>query len=225
MRLLIVEDDAALARGMIKVFRHSGSAVDHVSNGEEALNIAGTEPYGAMILDLGLPDMDGLKVLQGIRSAHINLPILILTARDGVQDRIAGLDQGADDYMAKPFAIEELEARVRALVRRSQGASEPTLVLGRVTMDRATGATYLDGQVLELTRRERSVLEALAPRIGTVVSKTRLTAEVFGYDDNVAPNALEVCIARLRRKLENSGVEIFTVRGLGYLLRCPAPAN
>ena len=219
MRLLIVEDDAALARGMIKVFRDQGLAVDHVSNGAEALAIAKMEPYSAMILDLGLPDMDGLRVLRAIREARLPVPILILTGRDATTDRVNGLNQGADDYLAKPFAVMELEARVRALIRRGQGNPGPELTLGTLKLDRATGAAYLSGQLLELTRRERAVLETLAVRAGHVVPKARLTADVFSYDDLVAPNALEVYIGRLRRKLENSDIEIVTVRGLGYLLK------
>lgn len=219
MRLLIVEDDSALARGMLKAFRNDGLAVDHVSCGTDALNVVRMEPYSAMILDLGLPDIDGLQVLKQIRQAHLSVPILILTARDGTTDRVTGLNQGADDYLSKPFAVEELEARVRALIRRGQGNPDPLIALGDLTLDRTTGATYLKGEFLELTRRERSVLETLMAREGNVVSKARLTADVFGYDDAVAPNALEVYVARLRRKLENSDIEIRTVRGLGYLLR------
>ena len=219
MRLLIVEDDAALARGILKVLRHEGLAVDHVCCGQDALDILEMEPYSAVILDLGLPDMDGMKVLRQIRSAHISVPILILTARDATTDRVHGLDQGADDYLSKPFAIEELEARVRALIRRSQGNPEPTLTIGALRLERATGAVYSFDHLLDLTRRERAVLETLVVRAGSVVPKSRLTADVFGYDDSVAPNALEVHIARLRRKLETSGLEIITVRGLGYLLR------
>ena len=219
MRLLIVEDDAALARGMLKVFRDEGLAVDHVSRGEDALDVVKLEPYSAVILDLGLPDMDGLQVLKRIRQAHLSVPVLILTARDATMDRVTGLDQGADDYLSKPFAIEELEARVRALIRRGQGNPEPVITLGPLQLDRTSGAAYISGILLELTRRERAVLETLAVRVGSVVAKARLTADVFGYDDPVAPNALEVYIARLRRKLENSGIEIVTVRGLGYLLR------
>jgi len=219
MRLLIVEDDAALARGLLKVFRADGLAVDHVSSGQDALDIVGMEPYSAVILDLGLPDMDGLTVLKRTRQAHLTVPILILTARDATMDRVIGLDQGADDYLSKPFAVEELEARVRALIRRGQGNPDPVLTLGSMTLNRATGGAYLCGKLLELTRRERAVLETLAVKVGTVVPKARLTADVFGYDEPVAPNALEVYIARLRRKLENSDIEIVTIRGLGYLLR------
>ena len=219
MRLLIVEDDAALARGLLKAFRSEGVAADHVSTGQDALEVVKMEPYSAIILDLGLPDQDGLTVLKRMRSMHVTTPILILTARDGTSDRVNGLDRGADDYLPKPFAVEELEARVRALIRRNHGSPDPILTLGLLKLDRATGATYLGDELLDLTRRERSVLEALVSRVGTVVPKPRLAADVFDYDDDVAPNALEVYIGRLRRKLENSGLEIHTVRGLGYLLR------
>jgi len=219
MRLLIVEDDAALARGILKVFRNEGLAVDHVSLGQDALEVVRREPYSAVILDLGLPDMDGLSVLKQMRQAHVIVPILILTARDATSDRVQGLDQGADDYLSKPFAIQELEARVRALIRRGQGNPEPVVTSGPLRLDRTTGAAYVAGQLLELTRRERAVLEALMVKVGSVVPKARLAADVFGYDDPVGPNALEVYIARLRRKLDHRGLEIVTVRGLGYLLR------
>jgi DNA-binding response OmpR family regulator len=219
MRLLIVEDDAALARGILRVFRHDGVAVDHVSCGRDALEIIKMEPYSAVVLDLGLPDIDGLQVLKHIRQAQVDVPILILTARDTTADRVNGLDQGADDYLSKPFAIKELEARVRALVRRGQGKPDPVMSFGTLTLDRNSGAAHISGQLLELTRRERAVLDTLMVRAGNVVPKARLSAEVFGYDDSVAPNALEVHVGRLRRKLEKSGVEIATVRGLGYLLR------
>jgi two-component system response regulator TctD len=219
MRLLIVEDDAALARGITTAFREQGLAVDHVDCGEDALQIVKLEPYSAIILDLGLPDMDGLDVLRAIRHAHLATPTLILTARDGTSDRVNGLDQGADDYLPKPFALVELEARVRALIRRGLGTPDPVLTLGSLRYDRTTGATYLGDSLLELTRRERAVLETLLVRIGNIVPKSRLAADVFGYDDPVAPNALEVYVARLRRKLENSDIEIVTVRGLGYMVR------
>jgi two-component system response regulator TctD len=163
--------------------------------------------------------MDGLSVLRSIRQAHVLVPILILTARDGTMDRVEGLNQGADDYLSKPFAIEELEARVRALIRRGRGNPDPVFSLGAFRLEGATGAAYVGEELLDLTPRERAVIETLAAKHGSVVPKSRLTANVFGYDEAVMPNALEVHIARLRRKLENSGVEIVTLRGLGYMLR------
>jgi DNA-binding response OmpR family regulator len=219
MRLLIVEDDAALARGLTKAFRDQGLAVDHVSSGRDALEIVELEPYSAIVLDLGLPDMDGLNVLRAVRQLHLTIPVLILTARDATSDRVAGLDRGADDYLSKPFELAELEARVRALIRRGHGGADPVLCLGKLRLDRSSGAVYLSDKLLEITRRERAVLETLIVRVGSVVPKARLAGDVFGYDDPVAPNAVEVYVARLRRKLENSGAEIVTVHGLGYLLR------
>lgn len=219
MRLLIVEDDAALARGIAAAFREQGLAVDRVGCGEDALQIAKLEPYSAIILDLGLPDIDGLAVLRRLRQTHLSTPVLILTSRDGTKDRVNGLDQGADDYLAKPFALVELEARVRALIRRGQGTPDPVLTLGSLRFDRTSGAIFLNETLLDLTRRERSVLESLLVRAGHVVAKSKLTADVFGYDDSVAPNALEVYVGRLRRKLVDSQIEITTVRGLGYMLR------
>jgi DNA-binding response OmpR family regulator len=219
MRLLIVEDDAALARGISRALRDQALAVDHVARGEDAIRAAMDEPYCAIILDLGLPDMDGLQVLRAIRQKHNSTPIIILTARDRTSDRVNGLDQGADDYLSKPFAVAELEARVRALIRRGQGAPEPVLSLGQLRFDRVTGATFISDALLELTRRERAILETLLVRAGNVVPKARLASEVFGYNDPVAPNALEVHVGRLRRKLDGGGLEIATIRGLGYMLR------
>lgn len=219
MRLLIVEDDAALARGMIAAFRAQGLAVDHVFTGQEAVDVSSLEPYSTIVLDLGLPDMDGLDVLRAIRQKQNDVPVIILTARDATSDRVGGLDRGADDYLSKPFALAELEARVRALIRRSQGHADPIISLGGLKLDRSSGAIYLGDAVLDVTRRERAVLEALLVRVGNVVPKARLASDVFGFDDDVAPNALEVYVARLRKKLENSGIEIVTIRGLGYLLR------
>lgn len=219
MRLLIVEDDAALARGLIKAFRDRGLAVDHVSSGREALQVAKAEPYSTIVLDLGLPDMDGLDVIRAARKLNIGIPIIVLTARDATSDRVIGLDRGADDYLPKPFALAELEARIRALIRRGHGGTDPMVSLGALKLDRSSGAVYLGDKLLEVTRRERAVLETLIVRPGNVVSKSRLAGDVFGYDDPVTPNALEIHVGRLRKKLENSGIEIVTVRGLGYLLR------
>lgn len=219
VRLLIVEDDAALARGMTAAFREQGLAVDHVTEGADAIELAGREPYSAIVLDIGLPDMNGFDVLNAIRRLHITTPILILTARDTTSDRVTGLNHGADDYLSKPFALVELEARIRALIRRGSNTPDPILTLGSLKLDRNSGATYVGDVLLELTRRERSVLETLLVRPNSVVAKSRLNAEVFDYDDPVTPNALEVYIGRLRKKLDNSGTEITTVRGLGYLLR------
>lgn len=218
MRILIVEDDDRLARGMEAALAASGFAVDWLATGEDTLDLAETEPYGVILLDLGLPDMDGLEVLQTLRRRGAAMPILILTARDAIADRINGLDMGADDYLAKPFDPRELEARVRALARRGHGSPDPVLTVGGLTFNRSSRTASLGGAVLDLRRRELAVLEALMGRPGRVVAKERLSAEVFNFNDAVAPNALEVYVGRLRRKLMPSGPAIRTIRGLGYML-------
>jgi two-component system response regulator TctD len=218
MRLLLVEDDERLARGVAASLEAAGFSVDRLDSGEDALQLAGAEPYAAIILDLGLPDLDGLDVLSRLRSRGAVTPVLILTARDMVDDRINGLDRGADDYMAKPFDPRELESRIRALVRRSQGTPDPVLRIGTLVFDRSSRTVSLDDSVLDLRRRELAVLETLMGRPGKVIPKERLSAEVFAFDDAVTPNALEVYVGRLRRKLLPSGPAIRTVRGLGYMI-------
>lgn len=217
-RILLVEDDPALARGVAATLRLKGFAVDVAGDGESALAAVRDEPYALIALDLGLPDIDGLDVLRRWRRGGLKTPVLILTARDAMEDRIVGLDQGADDYVLKPFDPSELEARVRALLRRSAGEASPVVTIGRLQLDTTRGIATLDGRNLALRRREWEVLERLAARPGKLISKERLTAEIFGYDEPVAPNAVEVYVARLRRKLEPDGPEIRTVRGFGYLL-------
>jgi len=218
MRLLLVEDDERLARGIMASLEGAGFAVDILTSGEDALRLADQEPYSAIILDLGLPDLDGLEVLSRLRARGARTPIIILTARDMIDDRINGLDRGADDYMAKPFDPRELESRVRALVRRSQGTLDPVLRIGTLSFDRSSRTVYLEGSMIDLRRRELAVLETLMGRPGKVVAKERLSAEVFNFDDAVTPNALEVYVGRLRRKLLPSGPAIRTVRGLGYMI-------
>jgi len=218
MRLLLVEDDERLARGVAASLEAAGFSVDRLETGEDALQLAGAEPYAAIILDLGLPDLDGLDVLSRLRSRGGVTPVIILTARDMVDDRINGLDRGADDYMAKPFDPRELESRIRALVRRSQGTPDPVLRIGTLVFDRSSRTVSLDDSVLDLRRRELAVLETLMGRPGKVIPKERLSAEVFAFDDAVTPNALEVYVGRLRRKLLPSGPAIRTVRGLGYMI-------
>ncbi len=196
----------------------AGFVLDQVSNGEEAIAIAAREPYNLIILDLGLPDMDGLDVLSSLRRKEIQIPILILTARQDVNDRVEGLDRGADDYLSKPFHPRELQSRARALVRRGLGTCDPVLRVGRLSLDRSTRTAALDQHVLDLRRRELAVLETLMGRPDKVVTRECLTAEVFCFDDAVAPNALDVHVGRLRRKLMPDGPKIRTIRGLGYML-------
>ncbi|MDJ0275346.1 response regulator [Sphingomonas sp. 2R-10] len=218
MRILIVEDDAALARGIVALLRAAGHAVDHVATGEDALMVLSDEPYALTILDVGLPDIDGFAVLQALRRRGDRVPVLMLTARDALDDRVRGLDLGADDYLRKPFAPEELEARIRALGRRRGGDPTPELVIGTLTLDRSRAQARVGERVLDLRRREWAVLDALATRAGQIVPRETLQSEVFGYDDPVGPNAIEVNITRLRGKLAPDGPAIRTVRGVGYLL-------
>ncbi|KQN26838.1 two-component system response regulator [Sphingomonas sp. Leaf33] len=214
----MVEDDAALARSLTALLRAAGHAVDHMTSGEDALTIAGDEPYALVVLDVGLPGIDGFAVLQALRRRGERVPVLMLTARDALDDRIRGLDLGADDYLRKPFAPEELEARIRALGRRRGGDPTPELVVGTLVLDRSAGVARVGERLLDLRRREWTVLDALAIRAGQIVPRETLQAEVFGYDEPVGPNALEVNITRLRGKLAPDGPAIRTVRGVGYLL-------
>ncbi|KQM75878.1 two-component system response regulator [Sphingomonas sp. Leaf22] len=218
MRILIVEDDAALARSIVALLRSAGHAVDPVARGEDALIALADEPYALVILDVGLPDIDGFAVLQALRRRGDKVPVLMLTARDALDDRVRGLDLGADDYLRKPFAPEELEARIRALGRRRGGDPTPELVIGSLVLNRSTGQAQIGDRVLDLRRREWAVLDALAARAGQIVPRETLQSEVFGYDDPVGPNAIEVNITRLRGKLAPDGPAIRTVRGVGYLL-------
>lgn len=218
MRIMVVEDDPRLARGIVGSLKAEGYAVDHFGEGEDAIEQSGCEPYSTIVLDLGLPDVDGLEVLRRMRRRGCRTPILILTARDTLSDRVNGLDQGADDYMSKPFEPAEFQARVRALVRRGQNAPDPILQFGSLVLDRSSRVATLNDRPLALRRRETAVLEALMTRAGKLMSRDRLAAEVFDHDAEVSPNALEVHVGRLRRKLQPDGPEINTVRGLGYIL-------
>lgn len=218
VRILIVEDDAAMARGLAERLKLSGFAVDIESDGASAAQIALLEPYSLVILDINLPNVSGFDVLHKIRQEGSTVPVMILTARYTVDDKVSGLDLGADDYLSKPFDVSEFDARVRALVRRGQGLPNPTLICGPLAFDRAASTITLSGRPLELRRREFAVLEVLMTRAGKLVSKERLIAEVFGFDEAVAPNAAELYVARVRQKLGPDGPRIRTVRGLGYLL-------
>lgn len=217
-RILLVEDDPALLRGLVASLKSAGYVIDSAQDGESALEMARDEPYALITLDLGLPDISGLEVLDRLRRSGNKTPILILTARDAVDDRVKGLDLGADDYLLKPFEPSELEARMRALLRRAQGEASSVITVGNLTFDPAKGIASVGDRELELRRREWVVLERLIAKVGKVIPKERLTSEVFGFDDPVAPNAIEVYVARLRRKLEPDGPTIRTMRGLGYIL-------
>jgi len=218
MRVLIVEDDPSLARGIVAALVAAGYAVDRVDNGRDGLSAALEEDYALIVLDLGLPEIDGLTVLKALRQAGSTTPVMILTARDAIPDRVAGLDVGADDYLTKPFALEEFEARVRSLVRRGQNQPSPMLTVGALSIDRNSSTVTLAGRTLFLRPREYSVLVLLLSRAGQVVQKERLASAISNFDDALTPNAVELHLGRLRKKLEPHGPNIRTIRGVGYIL-------
>jgi two-component system OmpR family response regulator len=225
MRILVAEDDAVLADGVMHTLRHSGYAVDWVKNGAEAESALATDRFDLLILDLGLPKKPGLDVLKRLRSSDSRLPVLILTALDGVGDRVRGLDAGADDYLAKPFDLAELEARVRALTRRGMAGSPTLLQHGALNYDQVGRVASLNGRSLELSAREVSLLEVFLRRAGRLVSKDQLVSHLCEWGEEVSSNAIEVYVHRLRRKLEPGGVRIVTVRGLGYSLEKPVSSS
>ena len=218
MRILLAEDDSVLADGVSRSLRAGGYAVDVVHSGMEADSALGTQSFDLLILDLGLPRMSGLEVLRRLRARNSHLPVLILTAADSVEQRVKGLDLGADDYMAKPFALTELEARVRALTRRGAGGGPTVMKHGALTYDQVGRVAFVNEQMVELSAREVGLLEILLQRSGRLVSKEQLVDHLCEWGEEVSNNAIEVYVHRLRRKLESSGIRIATVRGLGYCL-------
>jgi two-component system OmpR family response regulator len=225
MRILVAEDDAILADGVTRTLRQSGYAVDWVNNGAEADSALDTDNFDLLILDIGLPKVSGLDVLKRLRARDSRLPVLILTALDGVHDRVRGLDAGADDYLAKPFDLSELEARVRALVRRGMAGGPTLLRHGPLTYDQVGRVARLGGEALDLSAREISLLEIFLQRAGRLVSKDQLVSHLCEWGEEVSANAIEVYVHRLRKKLEPGGVRIVTVRGLGYSLEKPEPRH
>jgi two-component system OmpR family response regulator len=218
MRILVAEDDAILADGLTRSLRQSGYAVDWVQNGVAAEAALSASTFDLLILDLGLPKMPGLDVLKRQRARGSRIPVLILTALDGVSDRVSGLDAGADDYLAKPFDLAELEARVRALTRRGMAGASTLVRHGALAYDQVGRVATLGGQPLELSAREVSLLEMFLQRTGRLVSKDQLVNHLCEWGEEVSNNAIEVYVHRLRKKLEPGGVRIITVRGLGYSL-------
>jgi two-component system, OmpR family, response regulator len=224
LRILLAEDDAVLADGLCRSLRGAGYAVDAVSSGGQADIALATQEFDLLILDLGLPVLPGLEVLKRLRSRKSALPVLILTAADTVQARVKGLDLGADDYMAKPFELAELEARVRALTRRGAGGGATLLQHGPLSYDQIGRVAYLNDAAVELSARELGLLEVLIARAGRLVSKQQLVDHLCEWGDEVSNNAIEVYVHRLRKKIEADpltgapGVRIATVRGLGYCL-------
>jgi len=218
MHVLLVEDDVSLSDGIARILLGAGHAVEARATGSDALEATRSRRFDLMLLDIGLPGIDGYEVLRRLRSEQDATPVLVLTARDHINERVYGLDLGADDYLAKPFAMAELGARVRALLRRAQMRSSPRITHGPLSMDKAARRAYLAGEPLDLAAREWAVLEVLLQKVEKIVSKDGIVNWVAGWDGELSPNAVEVYISRLRAKLEPAGIHIRTVRGFGYML-------
>ncbi|MEM4989221.1 response regulator transcription factor [Collimonas sp. H4R21] len=216
MRLLLVEDDLMVGEAVRKGLRQDGFAVDWVQDGAAALSALAQEDYQLLLLDLGLPKKNGLEVLKSLRAGGNRIPVLILTARDAVADRVAGLDGGADDYLVKPFDLEELAARIRALLRRQSGRAEPLVELGQLTLNPATHEVLLEGRQVNLSAREFALLRAFLDRPGVVLSRAQLEEKMYGWDDSIESNAVEVYIHALRKKLGSNFIK--NVRGIGYMV-------
>lgn len=219
MKILLVEDNEELAQWLMRTLRQQQYAVDWISNGQDADYALKSETYSLVILDLALPKLNGTEVLRRLRARNNSTPVLVLTANNSIQSRVGELDHGADDYVSKPFEIEELEARIRMLLRRSSGHANPSLVCGDLRYDTNSREFQIAHKALSLTPRERGVLEMLMRKEGATVSKTALAQSVFSLDDEASADAIEIYVHRLRKKLEPSTVRIVTLRGLGYLLR------
>jgi DNA-binding response OmpR family regulator len=220
MRVLLIEDDLELALGLAKALKQSNISADAVHTCEMALAACATTTYQAIVMDLGLPDGDGLDLLRQLRRRNVTAPVLILTARDDLQDRVVGLDAGGDDYLVKPFALIELEARIRALLRRGGGSVSPTLSFGAVELDVASKTLSVSGRYVELTAKEMAVMEFLMQRSGRVVAKHQLLEAIYDWAEDANPSMIEVFISRLRRKLSDADarISIRALRGLGYRL-------
>ncbi|MFO1149268.1 MAG: response regulator transcription factor [Alsobacter sp.] len=219
MRLLVVEDDKDLNRQIVTALEQAGYAVDRAHDGEEGHFLGESEPYDAVILDLGLPKMDGVAVLQGWRRSGRAMPVIILTARDRWSDKVQGFDAGADDYVTKPFHMEEILARVRAVLRRAAGHATSELVCGPVRLDTRSNRVTVDGNPIKLTSHEYRLLAYLMHHVGRVVSRTEIVEHLYDQDFDRDSNTIEVFVGRLRKKLGVDAIQ--TVRGLGYILQAP----
>jgi two-component system, OmpR family, response regulator len=218
MRVLLIEDDATLGRALQEFLTNQGYAVDWLADGQRALLAIKNYNYDLLVLDLNLPDMDGLDVLRAIRAEGKPIGVLVLTARDALTDRVEGLDAGADDYLSKPFELDELAARIRAFARRQLSMMSPVIEFGTVQLDTVHREVRIEGQLLALSVRELSVLEILLSRAGKIVTKQQITHALSAMDADFSDNAVEVYIYRLRKRLERSEVSIKTMRGFGYML-------
>jgi two-component system OmpR family response regulator len=224
MRILLVEDDHELVQVIAAALRDNGYVVDPVTRMKAALAALDTGHYDLVVLDIGLPDGSGFDVVEYLRQRDSAVPVLLLTARDAVDDKVRGLDLGADDYLVKPVALKELAARARALIRRGHCGSAPLLRAGTLDLDPASRQAFHQGTAIALTAREWGALEYLAARTGRIVSKEQLLQALCGWDKDITVNAIEMVVHRLRGKIEAYGVNIRTVRGLGYLLERNEPA-
>jgi two-component system OmpR family response regulator len=216
VRILVVEDDALLAEGLISVLSRAGHVVEHAATGRHADLLLVDELFDLVVLDVGLPDIDGFEVLRRLRLRHSSTNVLVLTARDAVEDRVRGLDLGADDYLTKPFSVTEFEARVRALLRRRAAPAAVWSVAG-MTVDGAAKRVRVDDRAVDLTPREWALLELFLTHPGRVLSKDQIADSLFSFDEQLSSNAIEVHVSRLRTKIEPAGKHIRTVRGFGYL--------
>lgn len=220
MRLLLVEDDVMVASGIKLGLSDAGYSVDWVGSAERAEQALEKDSFDAAILDIGLPGVDGLELTRRVRARGLSMPVLILTARDALHDRVQGLDLGADDYLVKPYELPELLARLRALLRRSQAATSAVLAFGSLELDTAQRRASLAGQPLELGPREWTVLEYMLLQAPKPAAKDKLLAALTGWDKEITPNAIEVYVSRLRAKLEPAGIRLRAIRGFGYRLEC-----
>ncbi|MBP8119679.1 MAG: response regulator transcription factor [Burkholderiales bacterium] len=221
MRILVAEDDPLLADGLTLALRHAGYATDRVSDGKAADTALATQQFDLLILDIGLPGMDGFQVLKRVRERNLQLPVLILTALDAVENRVRGLDLGADDYLVKPFELTELEARVRALTRRARGNAGSHISHGELVFDPVGRTASVSGRQLDLSAREIALLEIFLARTGRVVNKEQIIDLLCQWGEEVSANAVEVYVHRLRKKLEPANIRLTTLRGLGYCLEKP----
>jgi two-component system, OmpR family, response regulator TctD len=219
MRILVAEDSEDLGDAIVAKLRLAGHAVEWARDGRHALDFATGETFDAVILDINLPEIDGFSVLARMRQRAVATPVLVITARSEIDDKIGLLDLGADDYLVKPFDLRELEARLRALLRRPAGNLSSVVRVGDLAIDHSAATVTVQGRPLDLSRREFRLLEILASRLGQVIPKQRLMDQLFSLDDEVSENALELYVSRLRRKLDRSPVAIVTVRGVGYAVR------
>ena len=217
MRILLIEDDPLIGTAIEQALKDSLYSVDWAREGQSGLAAACAQDYSAILLDLGLPKKDGIEILKTLRDQHNSIPIIITTARDGVDDRILGLDLGADDYLVKPFRVSELQARIRAVTRRNKGASRSSLECGELVLDKASGEFFKNGQLITLSAREFSVMRIMMLRPGRLFSKSELEEQIYGWNEEVTSNAIEFIIHGLRKKLGKNTIK--NIRGLGWMVK------